>query len=165
MAAPVALSSAGLPVIRLYFALLSTLGLMAAFWPWLRILAPPVAPLAALMFSTTWVTVYFGSLVMPNLYVALGSVAALGWFLRAAATPTWWRVGATGVAAALVAFVRPSDSVLVLGLAFLCVLVVPRLRRLGPLLALPLGVALGWLPWVVEAYQRFGGPGGSVADC
>jgi hypothetical protein len=60
--------------------------------------------------------------------------------------------------AGLVAFVRPTDSVLVLGLVFLCALAAPRLRRLGPLLALPIGVALGWLPWVVEAYQRFGGP-------
>ena len=158
LALPVAVTGAGLPVIRLYFAGLSGLGLVAAFWPWLRVLRPWVAPLAALLFSTLWVTVYFGSLVMPNLHVGLGVVAATGWFLRAAVAPRWWRCCAAGAAAAFVALVRPQDSVLVLGTVFLCALLVPRLRRPAPLVALPLGVATGWLPWVVEAYHRFGDP-------
>lgn len=158
LATPVALAGVGLPAVRVYFAVVASLGLVAAWWPWLRVLRPAVAPLAALLFGTGWVTLYFGSQVMPNLYVGLGAVAAVGWFLRATAAPGWWRSGATALAAAFVALLRPTDAVLVLGLVFLCALLVPRLRRPAPLVALPLGVAAGWVPWVVEAYQRFGDP-------
>jgi hypothetical protein len=158
LAAPVTLVSAGLQATRLYFALLSSALLVAAFWPWRRVLHPAVAPVAALLFSTTWVTIYFGSLVMPNLYVAFGVLGAIGMFYRATQDPAWWRVLLTGLAASLVAVVRPTDSVLVLGTVFLGSLLVPRLRRFGPLAALPVGVAIGWLPWIVEAFLRFGGP-------
>jgi hypothetical protein len=37
-------------------------------------------------------------------------------------------------------------------------LLVPWLRHLRPLVALVVGEVLGWAPWVVEAYTRFGGP-------
>ncbi len=69
LAAPVAVFSPSLTIYRLYFGLLSSAGLIAAFWPWLRVLRPAVAPAAALFFSTIWFTAAFGSLVMPNLYV------------------------------------------------------------------------------------------------
>lgn len=158
LAAPVAVFSPGVDVIRLYFGFLSSVGLVAAFWPWLRLLAPAVAPLAALLFSTTWMTVFFGSLVMPNLYVGLGAVAVVGLTLRAARNPQRWRALLAGAAAAFVAFVRPTDSVLVLAPLVAGVVAVRRLRRLDVLVALVVGELLGWLPWVVEAYMRFGGP-------
>jgi hypothetical protein len=158
LAAPVAAFSAGLQVIRLYFSGLAGLGLLAAFWPWLRVLHPGVAPLAALLFSTIWFTVYFGPQVMPNLYVALGAVGAVGITLRSACDPAWWRLALTGAAGSLVALLRPTDSVLVFGPLFVCALLVPRLRQIRTLCALAVGVLLGLLPWVVEAYSRFGGP-------
>lgn len=164
LAAPVALLSAGLPEIRTYFALLASLLLVAAFRPWVRVLHPAVAVLAALVFSTTWFTMMFGSLTMPNLYVALGSVGAAGLLLRAAADPAWWRVALTGLAACLVALVRPTDSVLTLGPLFALALVVPRLRRPGPLVALGVGALAGWSPWIVEAFLRFGGPVQRLTD-
>src|SRR3712207_2531794 len=52
LAAPVAVFAPGLTAVRLYFSLLSSVGLVAAFWPWLRILRSGVAPLAALLFCT-----------------------------------------------------------------------------------------------------------------
>lgn len=164
LAAPVALLSAGLPEVRTYFAVLASLLLVAAFRPWLRLLHPAVAVLAALVFSTTWFTMMFGSLTMPNLYVALGSVGAAGLLLRAAADPAWWRVALTGLAACLVALVRPTDSVLTLGPLFALALVVPRLRRPGPLVALGVGALAGWSPWIVEAFLRFGGPVQRLTD-
>ena len=72
LAAPVAVFSPSLTIYRLYFGFLSSASLIAAFWPWLRVLRPAVAPAAALFFSTIWFTAVFGSLVMPNLYVGLG---------------------------------------------------------------------------------------------
>jgi hypothetical protein len=67
LAAPVAVFSPSLMIYRLYFGFLSSAGLIAVFWPWLRVLRPAVAPAAALFFSTIWFTAAFGSLVMPNL--------------------------------------------------------------------------------------------------
>jgi len=157
LAAPVALFAPGLTAVRVYFGLLSSAGLVAAFWPWLRVFRPGVAPLAALLFSTTWFTLYNGPLVMPNLYVALAAVAAIGMFLRAVDSPRWWRIALCGAAAALVALVRPPDSVVLFAPVLACALVVTRLRRARVLAALAGGVVIGWVPWVVEAYLLFGG--------
>ena len=158
LAAPVAVFSPSLTIYRLYFGFLSSAGLLAAFWPWLRVLRPTVAPAAALFFSTIWFTAVFGSLVMPNLYVGLGAVAVLGLFVRAVHDPVWWRVALTAAVAAFVALVRPTDSVLVIAPLFAVGLVVTRLRRLRVLAVVAIGELMGWLPWVIEGYVRFGGP-------
>jgi hypothetical protein len=109
LAAPVAVFSPSLTIYRLYFGFLASAGLTTAFWPWLRVLRPAVAPAAALFFSTIWFTAAFGSLVMPNLYVGLGAVAVMGLFLRAVHAPVWWRLALTAAAAGFVALVRPTD--------------------------------------------------------
>ena len=158
LAAPVAVFSPSLTIYRLYFGFLSSAGLVAAFWPWVRVLRPTVAPAAALFFSTIWFTATFGSLVMPNLYVGLGAVAVTGLFLRAVDDPVWWRLALTAAAAGFVALVRPTDSVLVIAPLFAIALVVARLRRLRVLAAVAIGELMGWLPWVIEGYLRFGGP-------
>jgi hypothetical protein len=77
---------------------------------------------------------------------------------RAVQEPWWWRLVSTGAAAALVALVRPTDSVLVLAPLFAVALVVTRLRRLKVLAVVAVGEVVGWLPWIIEAYLRFGGP-------
>jgi hypothetical protein len=158
LAAPVAVFSPSLTIYRLYFGFLSSAGLIAAFWPWLRVLRPVVAPAAALFFSTIWFTAAFGSLVMPNLYVGLGAVAVTGLFLCAVHDPVWWRLALTAGAAGFVALVRPTDSVLVVAPLFVVALVVTRLRRLWVLAAVAVGELIGWLPWIIEGYLRFGGP-------
>ena len=135
LAAPVAAFSPSLTIYRLYFGFLSSAGLIAAFWPWLRVLRPAVAPAAALFFSTIWFTATFGSLVMPNLYVGLGAVAVTGLFVRAVHDPVWWRLALTAAAAGFVALVRPTDSVLVMAPLFAIGLVVTRLRRLSLIVA------------------------------
>jgi hypothetical protein len=158
LAAPVAVFSPSLMIYRLYFGFLSSAGLIAAFWPWLRAHRPAVAPAAALFFSTIWFTAVFGSLVMPNLYVGLGAVAVTGLFVRAVHDPVWWLLALTAAAAGFVALVRPTDSVLVMAPLFAIGLVVTRLRRLKVLAAVAIGELMGWLPWFIEGYLRFGGP-------
>ena len=158
LAAPVAMFAPGLTVVRLWFTTLSSVGLVAAYWPWLRVLPPAVAPVAALLFSTTWFTLYFGPGVMPNIYIGLAGVAAVGMFVRAVDNPRWWRLLLCGAAAALAALVRPTDSLLALAPTLAAGLLVPRLRRPPVLAALAGGIAVGWAPWVIEAFVRFGGP-------
>ena len=158
LAAPVALFGGSLYALRTYLGFLSSILLLAAFRPWLRVLHPAVAPVAALGFSTIWFTVQAGASLMPNLYVALGSVGSIGLCLRAIQQPAWWRTLLTALAACLVAVVRPTDSLLSLGPLVLVALLVPRLRRVVPLTAGAAGVLVGWSPWLVEAFVRFGDP-------
>jgi len=158
LAAPVGVFDPSTAVVRLYFSVLSSVALVAAFWPWRRVLHPAVAPLGALLFATTWFAVFFGLLVMPNLYVGLGAVAVTGLFLRAVDTRTRRHTLAAAAAAAFVALVRPSDSVLLVAPVVAVALAVPRFRRVPQVLALGAGVAVGWLPWLVEAFLRFEGP-------
>jgi len=82
----------------------------------------------------------------------------VGLFLRAVQDSTWWRIASVGVVATFITIVRPTDSVLVLAPLFACALAVSRWRHLKVLGAIAVGSALGWLPWIIEAYLRFGGP-------
>ncbi len=158
LAAPIAVFSPGVEVVRSYFSVLSSLALVAAFWPWLRVLRPAVAPLAALLFATSWFAIFFGPQVMPNLYVGLGAVAIIGVFLRGVQDPARrWPVFAV-LAVALVALVRPTDSVLIVAPVVATALLVRRLRRPAMLAALVVGGVLGWVMWIVEAFVRFGDP-------
>ncbi|MFL6240849.1 MAG: hypothetical protein ACJ735_15310 [Actinomycetes bacterium] len=159
--APVALFRPNIVAIRLYTDLVSALGLVVAFWPWLRVLRTAVVALAALLFATCWVTIYFGNDVQPNMYVALAAVAFVGWFVRACAEIDPSRHAMVGlvVSGFCLTFLRPSDGVFV-GVA-LCLYCLLRadLRRRRALVAGVLGaLVLGWLPWVIEAFVRFGNP-------
>jgi hypothetical protein len=159
LAAPVAIFKPGVGPVRLYFAVLLTVGVMLAFLPWRRVLHPAAPPLAAFLFATTWFTTYYGNNAMPNLPIALGCIAATGLW---AGVPRSARPRRTLMAMALVvgavALIRPSDSLLLaLPLAAITVLDRTRNRKLG-LVALVAGEAIGWIPWLIEAYLSFGGP-------
>jgi hypothetical protein len=159
LAAPVAIFSPGVGPIRLYFAIVLTIGLVLAYLPWRRVLHPAVAPLAAVLFASTWFTTFFGNIVMPNLPIALGCVAATGvWAgLPRSSRPHRSLLGLALLVGA-VALIRPSDSLLLaLPLGALTVLDRARNRKLG-LAALLAGEAIGWIPWVIESYLSFGGP-------
>ena len=155
---PVASLTGDITTLRVYLAILSGAALFLAYRPWLKVAHPVVAPLGALVFSTSWLTLFYGSEVSPNLYVAFGSVAAAGF----AAQVLWGQATrrspvAVALAVALVALMRPSDSVW-LALPLLVAAVATRRRGRPVLLAVAAGGVLGWLPWVAESFVRFGGP-------
>jgi hypothetical protein len=137
-------------------------GLVAAFWPWLKVLRSIAVPFAALLFATNWMAIYYGNGVQPNIYVALGAVGAVGLFLRATYGDNADRrlrvLLALAGALFFIGLVRPSDALLVAAPLGLACLVVPSTRRpiVAPFVAA--GVFGGWLTWIIEAYQRFGGP-------
>ncbi|WP_101785070.1 hypothetical protein [Nonomuraea indica] len=156
--APVVLVTSSTEALRVYLCLLSALALYASFATWLRLRPGAVAPVAALLFASLWLALFYGSEAMPNMWVAFGAVGAVGFFLRCL-RPDAGRGCVIGLAlcVAAVALVRPPDSlwlVLPLGLA----LVRPGGRRPRVAVALVAGLAAGWADWVVEAYVRFGGP-------
>jgi hypothetical protein len=156
--APVLAVTSSLPALRVYMTLLSSAGLVVAYWPWTRLLRPVTAGLAALLLASLWMVQFYGNEVMPNIYVAYGSVAAAGWFIHTVRAPGR-RLAPVWLAASLafVALMRPGDAVwlalpLVVAVAF-----VGR-RRLVLLSAIALGLVAGGVQWVVEAYVRFGDP-------
>ncbi|BAC72477.1 putative membrane protein [Streptomyces avermitilis MA-4680 = NBRC 14893] len=139
--------------LRIALALLSTAALYAAYRVWRPLLGPATTALAALVFSGLWIAQISGPEAMPNLWVALGAVAATGLFLRAPREPNarWW------LAACLagVALMRVPDAAW-LGLPlFATAGCVRSHRRTLPYLLG--GLAAGATQWTVEAYSRFGG--------
>lgn len=155
--APVLAMTASLASLRLYMTVLSSAGLVIAYWPWARLLRPATAALAALLLAALWMVQFYGNAVMPNIYVAYGAVAAVGWFARTVrgqgrSAPLW-----LALSLAFVALMRPGDA-LWLVLPLLGAVAFARRRRRIALSAVVAGPAAGAAEWVVEAYARFGGP-------
>ncbi|MEV4194192.1 hypothetical protein [Streptomyces toxytricini] len=159
LAAPVAALTTSTTALRVWLALLSSGALFVALRVWRRLLPPPVLGCAGLLFAGLWVTSYYGPRAMPNLWCALGALAAAGWLLRAERPGRGGRAVAVcaGAAVAFVTVMRPVDGVwLALPLTG-AALLTAGLRR--PLLwaAPSVGVLAGAVPWVVEAYTSYGG--------
>ncbi|MFD5077342.1 hypothetical protein [Streptomyces sp. NPDC058371] len=155
LVAPVLALTDSVLALRVTLALLSAAALYAAYRIWRPLTGRTTTALAALLFAGLWITELSGAEAMPNLWVALGAVAATGWFLRAPAEPHagWW----TAACLAGVALVRTPDACwLALPLLATAVLVRSRRRVLPYLLV---GPAVGAADWIAEAYVRFGGIG------
>ncbi|MFC4116353.1 hypothetical protein [Nonomuraea zeae] len=161
--APVVLVTSSTEVLRVYLCVLSALALYVSFRTWSRVRPGPVAPLAALLFASLWLSLFYGGQAMPNLWVAFGAVAATGCLLRCM-RPGSGRGPVIGLAVsvAAVALLRPPDS-LWLVLALAAPLIWRARARVAPWaragIALVAGLVAGWTDWIVEAFVRFGGPG------
>ncbi|EGX54614.1 integral membrane protein [Streptomyces zinciresistens K42] len=153
---PVASWSSSTALLRVYLAVLSGLGLHLALRAWRGLFPTRVLAGAGAFFATLWVTLFYGPQAMPNLWVAFGALICVGCFLRARAGLLPDRRALWGVfaAAALMAWMRPTDAVWVT-VPLLLLAVAGRHRRLGAFLAA--GLAAGALEWVVEAYAAYGG--------
>ncbi|MEU4537385.1 hypothetical protein AB0G15_21225 [Streptosporangium sp. NPDC023825] len=147
LVAPIVAITDEVVVLRIWLTLVSSAALFGAFAVWLRVRNHWVVPLAALVLAGCWLSLFYGNQAMPNLYVALGAVAATGFLL----TGTPLGLGGSMV---LVSLMRPTDAL---------VLAVPLAayalwqRRFRELAALAAGLAIGWGQWMAEAVVRFGG--------
>ncbi len=165
LVAPVTSWSSSTELLRIYLALLAGAGLYLALRCWRGLLPVPVLALAGGLFGSLWVTLFYGPQAMPNYWVAVGALVAVGCFLRAQGD-RGDRGAAWGLAAggALMALMRPTDAVwaaLPLCAALVCVRRWRQPRLLG---ALALGLAAGAAEWIVEAYVRYGGLGARLAE-
>ncbi|MBR7827856.1 hypothetical protein KDK95_16170 [Actinospica sp. MGRD01-02] len=159
LAAGAAALSSSTVLLRLWMSLLAGVGLVAAYWPWRRLLAARVVVLAAALFASLWVVGFYADEVMPNLYVAYGTVAAVGWFLRSVAVPRAPRSTSAALAASMgfTALIRPSDAMFLAVPLLVAGLAVRTWRHIGVVVGLVAGLAAGTLPWIIEADMRFGG--------
>lgn len=160
LVAPLLAVTSSTTAVRVCLALLSGAALFAALWVWRRLLPASVLVWGGALFAGLWVTVYYGPLVMPNLWCAFGALAAVGFFVRTArsyqpADPAA-ALGLAGSVAA-VALLRPPDGFWLVLPMVLVALVLRRVRRGVLLAALVGGALLGAAPWIVEAYVHYGG--------
>ncbi|WP_206320603.1 hypothetical protein [Streptomyces zingiberis] len=183
LVAPATWFTDAVPPLRIWLALLSGAGLLAALRVWRGLLPQSVITLAGALFAGLWVTLFYGPQAMPNLWVALGALFAAGCLVRALRNPSS-RLAPAGVCGALafVALMRPTDAVwLAVPLAAAPLLVrfrrapaagpAGRLPGVGPggpgaaapaglalaVAAAPAGAALGWTQWTAEAFTGYGG--------
>ncbi|MBA0049705.1 hypothetical protein E0L36_01930 [Streptomyces sp. AJS327] len=172
LVAPAALTGS-VTLIRVYLAVLTGAGLLAALCAWRGVLPVRVIAWGGALFAGLWMSLFYGPMAMPNTWSSLGCLAAVGCLLRAAGyaraygadrdeAPRFGRAGpwaGMAVATALVTLVRPPDAAW-LGLALLVAgLVLGGWRSRALWLSLALGAAVGAAPWLVEAWTAYGGLG------
>ncbi|WP_330324014.1 hypothetical protein [Streptomyces pseudovenezuelae] len=152
LVAPVASWSTSTELLRVYLAVLSGLGLYLALRAWRGLFPARVLAVGGALFASLWITLFYGPQAMPNYWVAVGGLGAVGCFLRARENPkALWGVVA---GAALMAWMRPTDAVWVT-LPLLVAAAVRRRPRAA--LALVAGLVAGGAQWVIEAYLSYGG--------
>ncbi len=169
LVAPVALLTSSIIALRVYLSIASGLGLFGALMAWRRLRPAWVLGLAGLSFASLWVAEFYGPQAMPDLWVALSALAAVGLFLQAArrlapgrdvtapATP-WGRLAGFAACVAAAALVRPGDAVFLAVPLVAATVAVRSWRRWQLAAAAVAGLIAGGAEWVAEAYLRFGGP-------
>ena len=158
LVAPVAFVTSSIAALRVYLSVLSGVGLVLALLVWRPLRPAWVLGLAGVAFGGLWVAQYYGPQAMPDMWSALGSLAAVGFFLRRV-NGHHGRSELAGLAGcvAFVTLVRPGDAVYLAVPLLAAVLVVRPWRRWQPAAAVVGGLVIGGAEWVIEAIVRFGG--------
>lgn len=164
LAAPVTLFTTSLTVLRVWMALLSGLALFLSLLCWRGLRPAWVLALAGFIFGSLAITQLSGVQVYPDLWAGFGALAITGLLLQAVQHRL--RPGLVLPAIAFVSFVivmmRPQNIAFVLAPTFLAPIVVRDWRQPRLLVAMIIGMALGVVEWVAEAYLWFGGPANRI---
>src|SRR5919201_2602899 len=157
LVAPVLLAHGSLLAVRVFLAVASAAALTAAAWLWVPLVGW-AATGAAVIFGFSWPALYYGSEVLPNLWAAFLALASVGYVARYLVNRAGRIELVLGCAAlALMALFRPLDAVPVaVGIAAFVLLFHRRSVRL--LVPVAAGLAIGWVPWLIEMIVRFGDP-------
>lgn len=164
--APVVTITEWVVALRVYLTLVSGLLMYLAFRPWLAIFRQVgdryrfVPAIAAGFLATLWLTIVYGALGYPNLWLAFMLVAGVGYAVRAVREPVPARWPLAGVVAsfAVASLLRPTDALAAAGPLLLVAVVRRSQPWLQAGLAVATGLAVGWAAWIGEAFARFGGP-------
>ena len=171
LVAPVAALTGSVAALRVYLSVASGFGLTLALWTWRRLRPAWVLGLAGVLFGGLWVAQYYGPQAMPDMWSAVGGLAAVGCFLSFPGFPGFpgflgrpggralgWLAG-LGASVAFVTLVRPGDAVYLAAPLLVAAAVLGRRWRaaLPACGAIALGLLAGGAEWVAEAYARFGG--------
>jgi len=157
LALPILQLGGSLPQLRLFLAVASAVVLIGSFRMWIPVIGIGAAA-AALLLAGAWPALFYGSELMPNLWVALIGVAATAVLARRLTR----REGrydelVAGGLVALAALIRPLDAV-VLTAALVLLPIALRRATVSWTVHLLLGLVAGWAPWLAEMTARFGSP-------
>lgn len=157
LAAPVLQLGGSLVHVRLFLAVASAVALTAAFHSWAKVIGLG-AVAAAVLVAAAWPTLFYGSELMPNLWVALTGVAATAVLARRLMTGEGrYDELLAGGLVAVTALLRPLDAV-VLAAALILLPIAVRRATIAWTVHIVLGLVAGWMPWLVEMIGRFGSP-------
>ena len=154
--APVLHLGGSLAAVRLFLVLAFSAGLVIAFWIWVSVLGLG-APLAMALFAGGWLALDSGSEIKPNFTASLLGIAAAGFVVRRLKGDGRGALIGAAASVALMAVFRPAEAVVLTAAVSLYILLFRR-AEWRILVPLTLGLALGWLPWLIEMSIRFGGP-------
>jgi hypothetical protein len=102
LVAPITLLTGSVVLLRVYLAILSGIGLFLALLTWRGLRPAWILALAAGLYGSLWIAIYYGPQAMPDEWVAFAALAGVGFFLRAAGagqkTSLVAAAGASGVA-------------------------------------------------------------------
>ncbi len=155
--APVTGLSPSIAALRIYLVALSSVGLAAAFLIWSRQIRW-AAPIAAGLFAVNWSTVLYGSEVSPNLFVACVAIAAVGTAVWCGREPSTWLLIMLAALIGVATIFRPLDAFLLAIAAAATAVIIERRVRRPVMVSAATGFGVGLVPWLVEAWVRFGGP-------
>lgn len=157
LALPILQLGGSLPQLRLFLAVASAVALIGSFRMWTPVIGIGAAA-AALLLAGAWPALFYGSELMPNLWVALIGVAATAVLARRLTRrEARYDELIAGGLVAVAALIRPLDAV-VLTAALVLVPLAVRRATVSWIVHLVLGLLAGWAPWLVEMTARFGSP-------
>ncbi len=159
LAAPVTLLTSSLTALRVWMAFLSGLALFGSLLCWRGLRPAWVLAVAGFIFGSLAITELSGVQVYPDLWAGFGSLAITGLLLQAVQGRARPKIvlPAIGFAAFVIVMMRPQNIAFVLVPTFLAPIVVRGWRQPRVLIAMIIGMALGVIEWVAEAYMWFGG--------
>jgi hypothetical protein len=160
LVAPVTSLGGSIGDVRLYLMVLSAVAMTATYRTWVPVVGM-AAPVAAFVFSFSWLGLVSGSEVMPNYWAAILGLAAAGLTARRLQGEGTRYVVLASVVLAGMALVRPTDATVLTGVIAISVVLFRR-DLWHILMPLGLGLVLGWLPWLVEMSVRFDGPANAL---
>jgi len=162
LVAPVTWLGGSVGHVRVFLMCASAVTMTATFRLWIPLIGL-AAPIAAVLFSFSWLGLLGGSEVMPNLWAAILGLATAGLIARRLEGGSRRHEMLAAAVLGAMALVRPTEAAVVAGAIGLYV-VVFRKTEWRLLFGLGLGLTLGWLPWLAEMSIRFGGPANALRE-
>ena len=154
--APITWLGGSITAVRIVLAVVASLALAGSFWVWIPVVGI-AGPLAAMLFGFSWMGLLNGSEIFPNFLAATLGLGVAGYAYRQLIDGGRWPVVISATLMAVLALFRPTEATAVFAAVGIYVVIFHR-SAWRVLLPIGLGLALGWLPWVVEMSIRFGGP-------
>lgn len=160
--APVTSLGGSVADVRSFLMVLASFTITATFWLWVPLVGM-AAPVAAFVFSFSWQGQVLASEVKPNYWGALLGLAATALVARRLEGGRTLHLVFASILLAATALVRPTEATVLAGAIGVYILLWRR-KSWRDLVWLGVGLAAGWLPWVIEMSIRFGGLAGALRE-